>query len=274
MSMRTTSFQICAIAAVLGLGFTPLTGTAQGSAVAVRPVKPGIEQGVRWSELKPAQQLSLKPLQAEWSTLDPRSKRKWLDLSSKFSTMAPEEQSRVQQRMTDWGRLTPRERGEARLHFQQAKQLPAQDREARWKAYESLSPEQKQRLAARLPLTTGSVSSNPGSALDDVRKIGPSVARADRSTRGAPPQPKSNMVPNPSFAAPPKPVAPTIMQASPGATTTAINKRAAPPGHQQTGMPKITATPEFVNKATLLPQRGPQGAAAQAASTSGTATSQ
>jgi hypothetical protein len=39
----------------------------------------------------------------------------------------------------------------------------------------------------------------------------------------------------------------------------------APPVHQQTGLPKIAATPEFVNKATLLPQRGPQGAAARSA---------
>jgi hypothetical protein len=32
-------------------------------------------------------------------------------------------------------------------------------------------------------------------------------------------------------------------------------------------MPKIAATPEFVNKATLLPQRGPQGAAMRSAAT-------
>jgi hypothetical protein len=30
-------------------------------------------------------------------------------------------------------------------------------------------------------------------------------------------------------------------------------------------MPKIAATPGFVNKSTLLPQRGPQGAAARPA---------
>ena len=50
-----------------------------------------------------------------------------------------------------------------------------------------------------------------------------------------------------------------------GATTTLITKRPTPPSHQQTGLPKIAATPEFVNKATLLPQRGPQGAATRSA---------
>jgi hypothetical protein len=38
--------------------------------------------------------------------------------------------------------------------------------------------------------------------------------------------------------------------------------RAQPPAHQQTGLPKIAATPGFVDPVTLLPRRGPQGAAA------------
>jgi len=32
-------------------------------------------------------------------------------------------------------------------------------------------------------------------------------------------------------------------------------------------LPKIAATPEFVNKSTLLPQRGPQAAATRSAAT-------
>ena len=79
------------------------------------------------------------------------------------------------------------------------------------------------------------------------------------------PQQKSNIVPNPSYAASPKPVAPTVLQARPGATTTLISKQPAPPPHQQTGLPKIAATPGLVDRATLLPQRGPQGAAARPA---------
>jgi len=42
-----------------------------------------------------------------------------------------------------------------------------------------------------------------------------------------------------------------------------MSKRPAPPAHQQTGLPKIAATPEFVDRTTLLPQRGAQGAAAK-----------
>ncbi|HEY6355869.1 MAG TPA: hypothetical protein VIY30_15385, partial [Burkholderiaceae bacterium] len=61
-------------------------------------------------------------------------------------------------------------------------------------------------------------------------------------------------------AAPVKPVAPTVVQAAPGATTTLVTRQPAPPAHQQAGMPKIAATPGFVDRNTLLPQRGAQSA--------------
>ena len=141
----------------------------------------------------------------------------------------------------------------------QAKQLPAQDRKERWDAYQALSPEQKQQFAERAA---------PVTAADSARKPPPGAARADKSARDSAPQAKSNIVPNPAPVAPPKAVAPTIVQARPGATTTLITKRPAPPGHQQAGLPKIAATPEFVNKATLQPKRGPQAAATRSAKAS------
>ena len=225
-----------------------LAVTITAPAQAQGPGKPVAEQGARWGDLKSGQKEALRPLEREWSGIDPRSKQKWLQLSARFPGMTPPEQARVQERMSAWTRLTPRERGEARLQFQEARQVPAQDRQARWKTYEALSPEQKQQLAARaVPAGTDAKQSRP---LRDER---------------AAPQLKSNIVPNPAYAIVPRPVAPTVVQARPGATTTLITRRPAPPGHQQAGMPKIAATPEFVDKATLLPQRGPQGAATRGA---------
>ena len=256
------------IATALALAIVGIVGSIQAtSARAQQPapaVKPGTtsvtapasEQGARWTELQPAQQQALKPLEREWSTIDIRSKRKWQELAVRFPKLTPAEQGRVQERMTAWAKLTPRERTEARMHFQEAKQLPAQDRKARWDAYEALTPEQKQQLANRAA---------PPPA-DAARKA--AALRADKPARDAAPQAKSNIVPNPTLLAPPKAVAPTVVQAGPGATTTLITRRPAPPGHQQTGLPKIAATPEFVNRATLLPQRGPQGAATRSASAS------
>lgn len=231
----------------------PAFSHAQGPVATKGPPKPAAEQGTRWSELKPAQQASLKPLEREWPSIDARRKQKWLELSSRFSKLTPDEQTRIQQRMSEWAKLTPRERGEARMHYQEAKQLPARDREARWKAYEALSPEQKQQFAAR-----GLPEASRKSAV-------PTSNRGQQSARDAVPLAKSNIVPNPSLASPPRAVGPAVVQARPGATTTLVTKRASPPSHQQTGMPKIAATPEFVNKATLLPRRGPQGAATRSA---------
>ena len=235
----------------------PSLSNAQAPGVA-KSMPRAAEQGERWSELKPAQQSVLKPLERQWLGMDPRSKQKWLELSARFPKLTPAEQARVQERMADWTRLTPSQRGEARMNYQEAKQLPAQDRQARWKAYEALSPEQKEQLAAKAAPSTDAVrKGNVNSARND--------SKSDKTGRDSGPQAKSNIVPNPAFASPPRTIGPTVVQARPGATTTLITKRPTPPGHQQTGLPKIAGTPEFVNEATLLPQRGPQGAATRSA---------
>jgi hypothetical protein len=217
----------------------------------VRSAAPAVEVGPRWKDLTPAQRAALTPLEREWAGIDAPSKQKWIEMSRQFSKMAPDERARVQARMADWAVLTPAERGRARLNFEEAKQLPAQDRQARWKAYQALDPEQRRQLAARA-----------ASAPEVGRRAALASARAERTGHGGP-QAKSNIVPNPAFAAPPRQVTPTVLQAQPGATTTFISKRPTPPAHQQTGMPKIAATPGFVDKTTLLPKRGPQGAAAR-----------
>jgi hypothetical protein len=124
--------------------------------------------------------------------------------------------------------------------------VPATDRSARWQAYQALPPEQREQFAARAARAASSPT-------DPSTKPRPST----RDSKEA----KSNIVPNPALAQAPRPVAPTLVQAAPGATTTLITRRPTPPPHQQSGMPKIAATPEFVQRSTLLPKRGPQAAA-------------
>jgi len=209
-----------------------------------------VEAGPRWSDLTPAQRNWLKPLERDWSTIDPDRKQKWIEISGRMPGMPPAERERVQARMTEWTRLSPTQRGQARLGYQQAQQVAPKDRQAQWEAYQALPPEQKRQLQARaVPPVPVAPKSNGQSRTDKV-------------------QAKSNIVPNPAYAAPPKAVAPTVVQAQPGATTTLMSKRPTPPAHQQTGLPKIAATPELVDKRTLLPQRGPQAAATRSASAS------
>ena len=226
--------------------------------------KPAAEQGIRWRDLKTFQQAALKPLEQDWPGIDAPHKQKWLQLATRFPKMSAPEQARVQARMADWAKLSPRERGQARLNFQEASQLSSQDRQAQWEAYQALPPEQKRQLAARAAPASGAASAAAAvSAPNIAHKPGTGEMppdRTDKTVRDAA-LTKSNIVPNPALADRPSTVSPTSVRASPGATTTAISKRPMPPSHQQTGLPKIAATPEFVNRDTLLPKRGPQGAA-------------
>jgi hypothetical protein len=216
------------------------------------------EVGPKWSELTPAQRNALKPLERDWSSIEADRKQKWLQIAGRMPGMPPAERDRVQARMTEWARLSPQQRGQVRYNYQEAKQVPAQDRQARWEAYQALSAEQKRQLQARAEASRP-VPPPPS------RSVPAPAPRNDRNDRS---QAKSNIVPNPAYAAPPKPVAPTVVQAQPGVSTTLMSRRPTPPAHQQTGLPKIAATPGFVDKSTLLPQRGPQAAAARSAGAS------
>jgi hypothetical protein len=217
-----------------------LTTLAASPAVAAGPDA----GGPSWNTLGPAQRQALAPLQGDWASIDPTRKQKWLELASRFDRMSPDERSRVQQRMSDWVSLSAKQRTEARVNYQEAKDLSPQERQQRWEAYQSLPENQRRDLAARAK--SGAGKGNNARAL-------PSAAET-----------KVNTVPNPLLEArKPRAVTPGLTQAKPGATTNLMSTRPAPPLHQQTGLPKVAATPEFVDSTTLLPRRGPQGAATE-----------
>jgi hypothetical protein len=219
----------------------PASAQAQGGGGS-RPVA-AAEAGPRWQDLSPSQRAALKPLERDWAGIDATRKQKWLEVANRYPSMPQAERDRISARMTEWVKFSPAERGQARLNFQNARQITPQERQERWQAYQSLSPEERNKLAERAAPVGGAVPK-----------------RANQPPREGV-QRKSNIVPNPGYAASPKPVSPSVVQAAPGATTTLISKRPAPPTHQQPGLPKIAATPNFVDKQTLLPQRGAQGAA-------------
>jgi hypothetical protein len=204
------------------------------------------EEGARWKDLTPAQQSALRPLEAQWAQIDGPRKQKWIEIAGRFPTLPHPERDRIQARMAEWAKLTPSQRRDARMNYQAAQQVPQQNREARWEAYQALPADQRRQLATP-----------PAPA---ARAVPKAVDQA--------PQAKSNIVPNPAHGAAQRAVAPTIVQAKPGATTSLMSAKPVPPAHQQTGMPKIAATPGFVDKSTLLPQRGPQGAAVRSAAAS------
>jgi hypothetical protein len=210
-----------------------------GAAHASRP--PGaVAPSADWKALSSAQRSALAPLQREWPSLDDDRKQQWLDVAAHFPHMSAAERQRVQARMSDWARMSPKERGQARLNYQELRQLSPEERQARWMQYQALSPEQRRKLAAH---------AQPASGPAHVLHPAPPLA------------PKSNLVmPVPPRAGAPRAIGPDEIQAKPGATTTLISRRPSPPPHQQPGMPKVAATPGFVDRHTLLPERGAQGA--------------
>lgn len=197
-----------------------------------------------WASLSKSQQTALAPLQRDWASIDAQRKQKWIEVAGRFPTMPAAERLRVQERMAEWARMTPQERTRARLQFQETRQFSPEDRQARWEAYKALPDDERKALAQR--------------AKPAAKAAAPVEARASDAPG------KRNIV-APTRQAAVKPVAPTVVQAKPGATTSLMSTRAAPPAHQQPGLPKIAATAGFVNPNTLLPQRGPQGAAVSAA---------
>lgn len=223
------------------------------------PPGSAVESGPRWQDLSPAQRSALKPLERDWSTIDASRKQKWLEIAARYPAMPPAEQQRVSARMAEWVKLSPTQRGQARMNYQEVRQLTKEERQARWQAYQALTPEQRSKLAARAAPAAASAPR------------GGDTARKTATTSRDSVQAKSNLVPNTSYAAPPRAVGPTVVQAQPGATTSLVSKRPAPPAHQQAGLPKIAASPGFIDKSTLLPQRGAQGAAAAAAQAPSTA---
>ena len=215
--------------------------------------RPASEEGVRWQALTPAQREALAPLERDWPGIDAPRKQKWIALAGRFKTLSPEERARISARMVEWAKLTPAERGQARLRFEEARQLPVPDRSERWRAYQALPPEQRQQLAARAATAreraarrrieagrgAGATARRPSSTSSRIRRWPSRRARSRR--RWSRPRP--------------------------GATTTRDH---APPDAaartSRSGMPKIATTPEFVNRSTLLPKRGPQAAAVASAS--------
>ena len=193
--------------------------------------------GPAWSTLTPAQQSTLAPLQRDWSGIDSFRKQKWLELAEKYQTLPPAERQRVQERMTEWSRLSPEERTRARLQYQQARQVPAQDRQLHWETYQALPTDEKRELANRSR---------------DERE-------ASRAPRGHKPLPASAS----AGLSLPKAAAPAMVQANPGASTLLISKTpaTAPPAPAQ----KIVAPPGQVDRSTLLPKSVRQDAPVNAA---------
>ena len=101
-----------------------------------------------WAELPAAQQQILSPLASSWGQFTTERKRKWIAVAKTYPSMTPQEQEKLQARMAQWAALKPSEREQARWNFAETQKLSPAARAAQWEAYQALSPEEREKLAA------------------------------------------------------------------------------------------------------------------------------
>lgn len=236
------------------------SGPALGHAMAASGPALTLSSGPAWQDLTPPQKKVLQPLAPHWQKMDETGRDKWVNVANRFERLSPAEKQRMQERMDQWASLPAQKRGEARLQFQRTRQLSPDERQQKWAAYQALPAEARQDLGRQAQRKAQPVY------LSD-RTAGPREAGQAFNTRRAASDKsspkKSNMVPNALTADAPARtvVAPALVKAGTGATTSLVNQRPSPPLHQHTGLPKIAAGKGFVDPVTLLPRKGAQSAA-------------
>lgn len=149
MPARYAVISFLILQSAISLGLSGLSTPTQAQTVTPSAVTPSLPGRPLWSDLTEAQQQALAPLSEQWPTMNEPHKRKWLALSQNFSQLSADEQNTLQSRMREWAGLSPQKRAVARLNFADAKKLPQEDKKAKWEAYQALSPEAKQKLAAQ-----------------------------------------------------------------------------------------------------------------------------
>ncbi len=164
LSARLFSYLAASIvfAGIGGLGSALAQAQTTPAAMASAPAKASPSKAVKlskatkplWSELKPAQQAALAPLQTEWLKMSEPQKRKWLEVSKNYSKLSTDDQAKLHTRMTDWVRLSPEQRAQARLNFSAAKTLSPEEKQKQWEAYQALSPYEKTQLQAKAKANT------------------------------------------------------------------------------------------------------------------------
>jgi hypothetical protein len=93
----------------------------------------------------------LAPLKPQWPSISAAQKRKWQAMAKNFASLPTEEKNKLHARVQEWAQLSPQQRAQARLNFGESAQHSVDHKRAKWEAYQSLSAEEKSKLAASLP---------------------------------------------------------------------------------------------------------------------------
>ncbi len=149
VTCKFAAMETASLVLVIFVGVANAQNITPPSAIAKPASTPSVAKPASddWQTLTPAQKLALQPLNAVWSSLTEAHKRKWLALSTNFAKLTEQEKITMYGRMTEWANLTTKQRELARINFAKTKQLSTDDKQSKWQAYQSLSAEEKQKLA-------------------------------------------------------------------------------------------------------------------------------
>lgn len=182
------------------------------------PALPTSSSPLAWTRLTAADHVALAPFASEWDSFSEERKRKWLKIASRYAKMTPEAQKRLHDRMTEWVRMTPEQRRVARENYQVSKELPREARQNAWKAYQQLSEEQKQKLAASEHKRRPTVVSAPPSGKSEIKDINRLVNGKDKLASVPVPSPAAGAsagVASPATGAAAAPAAGSAVPATP-----------------------------------------------------------
>ncbi len=211
---------LCLVLGVLATGARAQPPVpAAAAAVSALPAKTVVAQAAfsspLWTELSPVEREILKPLAPTWNTLSQTHKRKWLQMTKSYPALSTEEQVKMQGRMKEWVALSPQQRAQARLNFAKtkelSKELTAEEKQAKWQAYQALSDEEKRKLAAKAPPKPAGAA--PAAKPVAVQKLATVPSRADKPKA----KPATKIAVTPPPAGQPDLLSATAPVATPGA---------------------------------------------------------
>ncbi len=186
-----------------------------------------VAAGPGWETLTTRQKLALYPLAERWALISELQKRRWLALALNFPDLPPEEQAKLHSRMTEWASLSSQQRSQARLNYANTNRLAKDDKLAQWEAYQALTADERDRLAAKAP-------PNPQGAATALRPVSPrKLVQVPAATQANPLRPNAPKIPPitdhaPRVAVPVVPSTPASPEASAARPATPVVVETAP----------------------------------------------
>ena len=212
---------------VTGLRVVEAVRTAPGTVMPMQALsetrhKPGTEVrlaprpevGPAWGELTTPQKEALYPLANRWSVLSEVQKRHWLKLAAGFHALTPLEQEKMLARLTDWASLSAQQRSQARLNYATANTLSVDSKRAKWEAYQALSEQERQRLAAK-------AAARPAGAAPAIRPSPKKLAQVPAAINAPATTANPPKIPKPSDAHVPQALPVPTPALTPASTPTA-----------------------------------------------------